>query len=117
MQVFAAWWRRNDSWVAGCCIVVSWYLPRSVVRRPKVIAEVFQTLALKRTGLRLSGISPEKSCLNEIAAVIGNWRRLCWVRHCDYLDSISAALVGGWGTDATFGSLMLEEEQIPLLRA
>ena len=34
---------------AGCCIVVSWYLSRVVVRRPNVISGDFLKLALRRT--------------------------------------------------------------------
>ena len=43
-----------------------------VVRRPKVISEDFLKLALRRAvDGRLSEVSSEKSCLNEMAAVIG----------------------------------------------
>ena len=45
--------------VACSCVVVSWYLPRGVLRRSEIILK------------RLSEVSPEKVCLNERAAVIG----------------------------------------------
>ena len=44
---------------AGCCVVVSWYLPGRWSEETK-----------SDLG-RLSEVSPEKSCLNEIAFVIG----------------------------------------------
>ena len=40
---------------------------------------------------------------------------LCWVRGCDWWDFTSSALASGEDTDATFGNLLLREEQIPPL--
>ena len=48
----------------------------------------------------------------------GDWLEVgISVYGCGWLDSLSTALVYGWDTDFTFGSLLLGKEQIPLLRA
>ena len=68
----------------------------------------------------LSEVRPEKRCLNERTALVGwlvgNWHRLCWVRDCDWLDFTSIAWFGSKEANLTFGSLLLGEEQIPLLQ-
>ena len=88
---------------AGCCVIISWYLPRGAMRRPEVISEDFQKLALRRA-VRM----------REQWWLVGNWHWLCWVRGYAWLDSTLAALAGSKDIDPTFDTLLAGEEQIPL---
>ena len=81
------WLRRNGCWDwstgAGRYVVVSWYLPRGVVRRPEESPKDFWRLALKRGGW--------------LKEQLWLFCWLCWVRSCDCLNFMLSALAGGKG--------------------
>ena len=62
--------------LACCCIVVSWYLQRGLVRRPEVIFSRLSEIALKRTGNEFRKLALKstirKSCCYQLESGIGS---------------------------------------------
>ena len=96
----------------GCC-VVSWYLQRDVVRRPKLILRRLSEIAIKSAGDHFRKLALKRSF---------------WESCCDWLESrigcTESVAVIGWtprqsltaGRGFHVGCRLQREAQIPLLR-
>ena len=89
VQVLASWSCRNrccrfTASLAGCWVVISWYLSRGVVMRSEVILRRLSEIALKRAGYDFWILAP--SCLRKSN---GDWL----VTDISYVESVA---VIGW---------------------